>query len=286
MTWRMRAGVVQRLQRHHQLDGRAVGVGDDARGGPSAASAFTSGTTSGTCRVHAEGARLVDHHAAALRPPPARSACDVPPPAENSARSKPSSASSVSSRTSSCSPAKLDPCCRPSGPMRTAPPRRPGSRARPGSTAPRGRRRRWRRPRRRAGSGMRRPALGQLQLDLERVVQRRAPPRPPCSRAITHDTLIGEVAIMRTLMPWSASVWNMRAATPGWLFMPAPIRLTLPAVVVHPPVQAEIAAEPLDGVGHQRQVVARDRERDVGVAVGDGVLDDRVDVDVRRRRRR
>ena len=37
------------------------------------------------------------------------------------------------------------------------------------------------------------------------------------SRAITHDTLIGEVAIMRTLIPCSASVWNIFAATPGWL---------------------------------------------------------------------
>ena len=39
---------------------------------------------------------------------------------------------------------------------------------------------------------------------------------------MTQETLIGDVAIMRTLIAWSASTWNMRAATPGWLFMPAP----------------------------------------------------------------
>ena len=43
--------VVQRLERHHQLGGRAIGIGDDAfRESRSSASALTSGTTSGTCR--------------------------------------------------------------------------------------------------------------------------------------------------------------------------------------------------------------------------------------------
>ena len=48
-----------------------------------------------------------------------------------------------------------------------------------------------------------------------------------CSLAMTHEILMGEVPIMSRLMPRSASVWNILAATPGWLRMPAPIRLIL-----------------------------------------------------------
>ena len=48
------------------------------------------------------------------------------------------------------------------------------------------------------------------------------------SLAMTQQILIGEVLIMSRLMPRSARVWNMRAATPGCVRMPAPMRLTLP----------------------------------------------------------
>ena len=50
------------------------------------------------------------------------------------------------------------------------------------------------------------------------------------SLAMTQEILMGEVLIMSRLMPRSASVWNILAATPGCVRMPAPMTLTLPMV--------------------------------------------------------
>jgi hypothetical protein len=47
---------------------------------------------------------------------------------------------------------------------------------------------------------------------------------------------IGDVEIISMLISASASAENMSAATPGWVFMPAPTRETLaiPSSVVYP----------------------------------------------------
>ena len=61
-----RGAVVQRLQRHDELGGRAVRVGDDVllAEAPASPSAFTSGTTSGTSGSIAPGRGIVDDDAA------------------------------------------------------------------------------------------------------------------------------------------------------------------------------------------------------------------------------
>src|SRR5205085_10887023 len=46
--------------------------------------------------------------------------------------------------------------------------------------------------------------------------------RSPSARRITHEIRIGEVEIISMLIPSAASASNMSAATPGWLFIPAP----------------------------------------------------------------
>ena len=51
------------------------------------------------------------------------------------------------------------------------------------------------------------------------------PARPRSSRT-THEMRIADVEIISMLMPLSASVSNIVAATPGFDFMPAPTRLT------------------------------------------------------------
>ena len=57
--------VVQRLQRHDELRGRAVRIGDDVLlGKPATASAFTSGTISGTSGSMRHARRIVDHDGA------------------------------------------------------------------------------------------------------------------------------------------------------------------------------------------------------------------------------
>ena len=43
---------------------------------------------------------------------------------------------------------------------------------------------------------------------------------------ITHEMRMADVEIISMLMPAAASVSNIRAATPGLVCMPAPIRLT------------------------------------------------------------
>src|SRR6476646_6591833 len=48
------------------------------------------------------------------------------------------------------------------------------------------------------------------------------------SAAITHEILIGEVAIISMLIPFSPRVRKTLAATPGWLRIPAPTTETLP----------------------------------------------------------
>ena len=131
-------------------------------------------------------------------------ACDVAPPAEKSARSKPSSASAVSSCTSSSAPANAHAVCRPSGPRRTGRPPRPGS---PRSCEDREHDRPDDAGRAddgdRGGYGQSAASspvgLGQLGLEGRRAAPHTA--SATWSRRSTHETLIGEVAIMRTLMP-------------------------------------------------------------------------------------
>src|SRR5688500_11264177 len=43
----------------------------------------------------------------------------------------------------------------------------------------------------------------------------------------THETRIDDVEMISMLIPLSASTSNMSAATPGWVFIPAPINDTL-----------------------------------------------------------
>ena len=97
------------------------------------------------------------------------------------------------------------------------------------------------------------------------------------------ETLIGEVEIICRLIPWSARVRNIFAATPGCERMPAPTRDTLPrswfSSTANAPSCACVPSSARAGRGH---VLGRHRERHLGVPVHD-VLDDRVDVDVRRR---
>ena len=191
--------------------------------------------------IHAEGARLVDHHAAApdrlRREPPGRAAAGG-----ESARSKPASESSVSSRTWSFSAANG-----------TRVPAERAERERHHSAAgkPRSGEDREHLGADRAGGADHGDSRG---LDTDRLRPGPAPARArtrACSadsawatfsRAITQETLIGDVTIIRRLMLLVGEVRNILAAIPGWRFMPAPIRLTLPGVVGDPPVQPEVAA--------------------------------------------
>src|SRR5262245_3032239 len=50
--------------------------------------------------------------------------------------------------------------------------------------------------------------------------------RSASSRSTKNEILIGDVTMKRASTPISRSVAKVRAAMPGWLFMPAPIRLT------------------------------------------------------------
>jgi hypothetical protein len=50
--------------------------------------------------------------------------------------------------------------------------------------------------------------------------------RSASSRSTKNEILIGEVTMKRASTPISRSVAKVRAAIPGWLFMPAPIKLT------------------------------------------------------------
>ena len=224
MTCSSPAASQDRLQHRHQLHGRAVRVGDDARG----------------ARARPPGSR---------RPPPAarRAACGTPtscrrPPRRARPRSAPT-------RASACAPAReerdVDAVERlgrdGAAPRRSSSPnadalagaarrgqadaaRRAGSsrsastRSRTSPTAPVA-------PRM-ATLGTDGLLLRRLAVELEGVVQRRAR-RVGISRfAIMHEILIGDVEIIRRLIPWSASVRNIFAATPGCERMPAPISET------------------------------------------------------------
>ena len=82
------------------------------------------------------------------------------------------------------------------------------------------------------------------------------------------------------LISFSPRVRKTFAATPGWLRIPAPTIETLPT---SGSVSTPADVERLEHLGRRAQVVAGDREREVGLlVVGDRlVLDDHVDVDVR-----
>ncbi len=101
-----------------------------------------------------------------------------------------------------------------------------------------------------------------------------------CEREITHESLIGDVEIMRRLIWLSASVRNILAATPGCERMPAPMIEILPRRGVL--LDLDRAERPLgerDRAAGRGDVLVRHRERQLGDAVHH-VLDDRVDVDV------
>ena len=70
-------------------------------------------------------------------------------------------------------------------------------------------------------------SLRLIELQLERVVQRGHRARDVFG-ATWHAILIGDVEMTFDSTPISSSVANVFAAMPGWLFIPAPTRLTLP----------------------------------------------------------
>ena len=84
-----------------------------------------------------------------------------------------------------------------------------------------------------APAGARRHVLGlhRVPAELEGGVQR-AHRVPTSSSRMTHEILIGEVEIISMFTPASPSTVNAFAATPGWLFIPAPTSETLPIAVV------------------------------------------------------
>src|SRR5439155_23059372 len=64
--------------------------------------------------------------------------------------------------------------------------------------------------------------------------------RSASPRSTKNEILIGEVTMKRASTPISRSVANVRAAIPGWLFIPAPIRLTFAS----PSMQSQLAEAP------------------------------------------
>ena len=137
-------GVVQRLQRRDELDGRAVRVGDDAAMAGDGLRVHL-GHDERHVGVHPKRARLVDDHAAAATASGAkRRRASTRRPRRAPGRSP------RARRRSAPAPRaprrRRPPAGRRSGPTRTPPPRRPGSRARPAPRARSARRRRWRRP--------------------------------------------------------------------------------------------------------------------------------------------
>ena len=112
---------------------------------------------------------------------------------------------------------------------------------------------------------------------------RRAAPAPPARRrrsCTTHEMRIVDVLIISMLMPSVASTSNIFAATPGCVFMPAPTSETRPtSSSVRKPGRLGLDDDLVHLDRCARDVVARQRERDVGVARGRDVLHDHVDVD-------
>ena len=94
------------------------------------------------------------------------------------------------------------------------------------------------------------------------------------------ETLIGEVEMSCRLISSSASVRNIRAATPGCERMPAPMSATLPRSEISSisivPIVSCARASARRVASH---VVLRHRERELGGLVAD-VLEDGVDVHV------
>ena len=82
------------------------------------------------------------------------------------------------------------------------------------------------------------------------------------------------------LIPASASASKIAAATPGFVFIPAPITETFAMSRSEVKPSAPISRESCSRIGSARvELVLRQRERDVGEAVERGVLDDHADVD-------
>ena len=187
----------------------------------SARSPFTSGTTSGTPSCSRNAADLSTQTA------PPRTACGTSSrlarePTEKRQRSR-SPAASASGVASSTDPA-VGARSRPSAPRRTA---RTSSKPRSASSSSDDARR-PRRSRRRRRSALRHAGAPP---PARRARRPGAAPRRPCStssRAHVAGDLDRRGGDDLGLDPGSASVANVFAATPGWLFMPAPITLTLP----------------------------------------------------------
>ena len=84
------------------------------------------------------------------------------------------------------------------------------------------------------------------------------------SSRTTHEILIGEVEIISMFTLASPSTVSARAATPGWLFIPAPTSETLPMRSSDcTPPKPSSSCSALERLGAPAQVVARDGDRHV-----------------------
>ena len=227
---------VERLQHRHGHHGRAVGVGHDALGDARRArAALTSGTTSGTSGSirHAEELSMTIAPAAATAGASSREAA---PPAENRAMSRPAKSAVAASSTVISLPRHGD---------------RAAGRAGRGEEpqlvdreAPLGEHRAHDAADLAGGAedadvhgakatgdsrvgSCHGPAGSVLGLvELEGGVQGLHGLLRPRPARTTHEMRMAEVEIISMLIPLSASVSNIVAATPGFDFMPAPTRLT------------------------------------------------------------
>ena len=141
-------------------------------------------------------------------------------------------------------------CARPNGPRRSTAARRRGSGGRRGSPASRCRPGRWRRRHLHAwAKGYRRPsgATPQFRRLRRRARTRCAAPAPTARRRRRRrrsEMRIVDVEIISMLTPSFASVSNIFAATPGLVFMPAPIeRDPADVVVVGDAARADLGDE-------------------------------------------
>ena len=230
--------VVDRLQRHHHLHGRAVRVRDDAlvaRRAPRRSPLPPPAGRAAPCARRSSCRRPRSPSPRTAAPTRARPS----PPAENSAMSNPSIAASASSES------HLEPGRRRTGPCVPAEradasgttSRAGEAAARPSPPASWSRRRRWRRRRHRDVSAADSRAGSSRCPASSRSTSSLPSSNASCSArtasdtrsaAITQEILIGEVEIISMLISCSPSVWNTLAATPGWLRMPAPTTETLP----------------------------------------------------------
>ena len=96
----------------------------------------------------------------------------------------------------------------------------------------------------------------------------------------THEMRIVDVLIISMLMPSAASISNIFAATPGCVFIPgADQRDAADSLVGAEADRLGLDDDLVHRGSRAGDVVARERERDVGVARGRDVLHDHVDVD-------